>query len=224
MSVETTRDGATTLLRLSNGAVNALSVGNGFVAQLQGAILAAIADPQCRVIVVAGAGKLFCGGADIADFDRDPALVGRLRDLVALVEASEKPIIMAIHGVALGGGLELAMAGHYRIAQANARLGLPEVTLGLLPGAGGTQRLPRLIGTAPALDMMLSGKPIGAARALELGLVDRVVDGDVAQAALEIAATAPPPVRRSGASPLPADLRASIDQHRPASGKTTPGP
>lgn len=214
MSVETTRDGATTLLRLSNGAVNALSVGNGFVAQLQGAILAAIADPQCRVIVVAGAGKLFCGGADIADFDRDPALVGRLRDLVALVEASEKPIIMAIHGVALGGGLELAMAGHYRIAQANARLGLPEVTLGLLPGAGGTQRLPRLIGTAPALDMMLSGKPIGAARALELGLVDRVVDGDVAQAALEIAATAPPPVRRSGASPLPADLRASIDQHQ----------
>lgn len=216
MSVETTRDGATTLLRLSNGAVNALSVGNGFVARLQEAILAGIADPQCRVIVVTGAGKLFCGGADIADFDRDPALVGRLRDLVALVEASEKPIIMAIHGVALGGGLELAMAGHYRIAQTDARLGLPQVTLGLLPGAGGTQRLPRLIGTRSALDMMLSGKPIGATRALELGLVDRVVDGDVAQAALEIAATAPPPVRRSGARPLPADLRASIDQRRAA--------
>ncbi|MGW8202230.1 3-hydroxyacyl-CoA dehydrogenase NAD-binding domain-containing protein [Sphingomonas bisphenolicum] len=216
MSVETTRDGATTLLRLSNGAVNALSVGNGFVARFQEAILAAIADPQCRVIVVAGAGKLFCGGADIADFNRDPVLVGRLRGLIALVEASEKPIIMAIHGVALGGGLELAMAGHYRIAQANARLGLPEVTLGLLPGAGGTQRLPRLIGTGAALDMMLSGKSIGATRALELGLVDRVVDSDVAQAALEIAATAPPPVRRSGASPLPADLRASIDQRRAA--------
>ncbi|WP_284279080.1 enoyl-CoA hydratase/isomerase family protein, partial [Sphingobium jiangsuense] len=105
----------------------------------------ALADVECKAIVMIGAGKMFCGGADITDFDGDPRALEALRNLLLAVEDASKPVIMAIHGVALGGGLELTLAGHYRVAQAGARLGVPEVTLGLLPGAGGTQRLPRLI-------------------------------------------------------------------------------
>ncbi|WP_313808381.1 3-hydroxyacyl-CoA dehydrogenase NAD-binding domain-containing protein [Sphingobium sp.] len=213
MAVEIMHAGATMVLRLSNGAVNALSVGNGFVEELTGLVRLAANDPICRTIVIAGAGRMFCGGADISDFDGDPAQIGKVRDLMAVIEACGKPVIMAIHGMALGGGLELAMAGHYRIAQAGSRLGLPEVTLGLLPGAGGTQRLPRLIGAGPALDMMLSGKPVTAERALKLGLVDQLVEGDVVEAAIAMAENAPP-LRRSGALPVPADVADVVRQHR----------
>lgn len=213
MAVEITHEGATILLRLSNGPVNALSVGNGFVGEVLAAVSQAAADPACQAIVVTGAGRMFCGGADISDFDGDPAQIGLLRDLIAAVENCDKPVIMAIHGMALGGGLELAMGGHYRIAQAGSRLGLPEVTLGLLPGAGGTQRLPRLIGAGAALDMMLSGKPVTAEQALSLGLVDQLVDGDVVEAALEVARNAPPP-RRTGSLPVPADLEEAVEGRR----------
>lgn len=213
MPVEIKRIGAISLLRLSNGAVNALSVGNGFVGEISDAVEQAERDPTCHAIVIAGTGKMFCGGADISDFDGDPAQVGQLRDLIAKIEACAKPVIMAIHGMALGGGLELTMAGHYRIAQAGSRLGLPEVTLGLLPGAGGTQRLPRLVGASVALDMMLSGKPVVAEQALPLGLIERLVEGDVVEAALEVAQTAVP-LRRSGALPVPADLGEAVDTHR----------
>ncbi|WP_327754847.1 3-hydroxyacyl-CoA dehydrogenase NAD-binding domain-containing protein (plasmid) [Sphingobium sp. SJ10-10] len=213
MAVEVSHEGATLLLRLSNGPVNALSVGNGFVGDIMAKVRLAVSDPACRTIVVTGAGRMFCGGADISDFDGDPAQIGLLRDLIAAVEDSGKPVIMAIHGMALGGGLELAMAGHVRIAQAGSRLGLPEVTLGLLPGAGGTQRLARLIGAGAALDMMLSGKPVTAERALSLGLVDQLVDGDVVEAALEVARNAPP-LRRTGALPVPADLGEAIEGRR----------
>ncbi|WP_257557480.1 3-hydroxyacyl-CoA dehydrogenase NAD-binding domain-containing protein [Sphingobium sp. CFD-2] len=213
MAVEMTRAGATIVLRLSNGPVNALSVGNGFVEELGAKVGEAASDPACRAIVIAGAGRMFCGGADIGDFDGDPEQVDRLRHLIATVEACAKPVIMAIHGMALGGGLELAMAGHYRVAQAGSRLGLPEVTLGLLPGAGGTQRLPRLIGAGAALDMMLSGKPVTAERALSAGLVDQLVDGDVVEAALEVARNVPP-LRRSGTLPVPADLAGAVASRR----------
>lgn len=146
------------------------------------------ADAGVDAIVIAGAGKAFCGGADIRQFNT-PAATARpmLRDVIAAIEASGKPVVAAIHGFALGGGLELALGCHYRIAQAGARLGLPEVNLGLVPGGGGTQRLPRLIGVLPALEMIQSGKPLDAAAALAAGLVDAVAEGDLLDAALSYA-------------------------------------
>lgn len=213
MGIETTNSGAIRTITLSNGAVNALSVGNGFAAEIEAALNAAIADPECGAIVITGAGKMFCGGADITDFDGDPSALETLRGLVNAVEGSPKPVIMAVHGMALGGGLELAMAGHYRVVQAGTRLGLPEVALGLLPGAGGTQRLPRLVGAGPALDMMLSGKPIPAEKALSLGLADKLVEGDVVAAAQALAESIPP-VRRTGALPAPADAAEAVEAHR----------
>jgi 3-hydroxyacyl-CoA dehydrogenase len=148
----------------------------------------AIANASVTAIVIRCAGRTFFAGADISEFEsgiREPDLLA----VLAAIEASPKPVIAALHGTALGGGLELALACHYRIASASAKLGLPEVTLGLLPGAGGTQRLPRVVGAPAALDMMVFGKPVGAARALDLGLVDRLADNDGAlpEAALAFA-------------------------------------
>ncbi|CAN5259008.1 3-hydroxyacyl-CoA dehydrogenase NAD-binding domain-containing protein [soil metagenome] len=216
MTVETTRHGATAILRLSNGPVNALSVGNGFVGQISDAFEAMARDRTCSAIVIAGSGRMFCGGVDIADFDRDPALIEQFRVLLESIERCEKPVIMAIHGMALGGGLELALAGHFRMAETGSRLGLPEVTLGLLPGAGGTQKLPRLTGAAAALDIMLSGKLLTAEKALALGLVDQVVESDVVAAALAFVDADIPPARRSGALPLPDDLDAAVSKARAA--------
>jgi len=210
MPVQTEKHGSTTVLRLENGAVNALSVGSGFVAEIRGAFEAAEKDPHCAAIVIAGAGRMFCGGADIGDFDNDIARVDELRDTLLKIEAAAKPVVMAIHGMALGGGLELALAGHLRLAQTGARLGLPEVTLGILPGAGGTQRLPRLIGAGPALDLMLSGKPIPADKALEIGLIDRLVGGDVVTAALDVIAGALPERRATSSLPIADDVHPAV--------------
>lgn len=133
--------------------------------------------------VLACAGRTFLAGADISEFGR-PIQDPWLPDLVQKFEDASKPIVAAIHGTALGGGLEIAMGCHYRCATRDARLGLPEVKLGVLPGAGGTQRLPRLAGVPLALDMMLTGKPLTAERALEAGVVDEVVRGDLLEAAV----------------------------------------
>lgn len=141
------------------------------------AIEHADADARVAAVLLVGAGRNFIGGADIREFGKPP-LAPALPDVCQRIEDCAKPVIAAIHGAALGGGLEIALAAHYRIALPAARLGLPEVQLGLLPGAGGTQRTPRLIGAAAALDLMLSGRHVGAAEALALGLVDRVVEGD----------------------------------------------
>ena len=121
------------------------------------------ADPAVRAIVLTGAGELFSGGADIREFGT-PASTAEptLRQLIERVETSAKPVVAAIAGTCLGGGLELAMAAHYRVASAGAKLGLPEVKLGLLPGAGGTQRLPRLVGVERAIDMIVGGEPVAA--------------------------------------------------------------
>lgn len=145
------------------------------------------ADSDIGAIVVIGDGGRFSGGADIGDFGDDPSAVEPMRDLFDAIERSPKPIVMAVEGHALGGGLELAMAGHARIAAPNSTLGLPEVTLGLLPGGGGTQRLPRLIGSKNALEMMLTGNPISAGEALKAGLVDRISDGDLLEQAINLA-------------------------------------
>lgn len=157
-----------------------------------------IADTAVTAIVVICGGRTFFAGADISEFGR-PFEAPTLGDLLTAIDDSPKPIVAAIHGTALGGGFELALTCHYRIALPTAKVGLPEVNLGLLPGAGGTQRLPRLVGVAAALDMITSGRPLAAAQALELGLLDRLVadSGTLQDAAIalarEVAATRPLP-------------------------------
>lgn len=176
------RDGELLLVRIGHPPVNALGVDvrRGLCA----AIAAAEADPEVAAVVLAGSGRNFIGGADIREFGQPP-LAPLLPDVCNRIEGCSKPVVAAIHGAALGGGLEVALAAHYRLALASSRLGLPEVQLGLMPGAGGTQRTPRLIGATAALDLMLSGRHAGAAEAFELGLVDQLGEGDdpVAQGA-----------------------------------------
>lgn len=167
------RDEDILVITLDHPPVNALSV--DVRRDLAAAVQAGQADPQVRAILLVGAGKNFIAGADIREFGKPPK-PPILPDVCNQIEACTKPVVAALHGAALGGGLEVAMAAHYRVALPSAKLGLPEVTLGLLPGAGGTQRTPRLIGAAAALDLMLSGKPLSAADALKAGLVDTVVD------------------------------------------------
>ncbi len=150
----------------------------------------AIADPQINALVIASAGKLFCAGADIREFGSELAIADpNLRDICNILEASPKPIVAAINGPALGGGLELALACDYRFADSRAKLGLPEVHLGILPGAGGTQRLPRLAGPRLALEMIVSGRPIPAAKGAEAGVIDRLHEGqgDFLEAAIDYA-------------------------------------
>src|SRR5437762_2768600 len=132
---------------------------------------------QVRAIVIVCAGRTFFAGADISEFGKprkEPFLV----DVVGHIEASPKPVIAAIHGTALGGGFEVALGCHFRVAVPSARVGLPEIKLGLFAGAGGTQRLPRLIGPEAALEHVLAGKPIAAFEALNLGILDTVDEGE----------------------------------------------
>src|SRR6202030_3899664 len=128
-------------------------------------------DDSVGAIVLICDGRTFFAGADISEIGK-PSLSPGLRDVLGVIENCTKPVIAAIHGTALGGGYELALACHYRIAVPSARIGLPEVKLGLLPGAGGTQRLPRLVGAATALDLIVNGAPVEAGRAHELGMID----------------------------------------------------
>lgn len=173
-------------LLVDNPPVNAL--GAGVPEALAAAVDEANRDAGIDGIVVAGAGRTFIAGADITMLEPmawDPAApMPNLRDVLTTVESSVKPIVMAIHGTALGGGLELAMAAHYRVAVAGARLGLPECALGIIPGAEGTQRLPRLVGVEKALDMVVTSKPIPAADAARHGLIDAVIDGDLIDGAV----------------------------------------
>jgi 3-hydroxyacyl-CoA dehydrogenase len=134
-------------------------------------------------VLIVCEGRTFIAGADITEFGKPPK-EPHLPDLCNSIEASSKLVVAAVHGTALGGGLEVALACHYRCAVQGARVGFPEVKLGLLPGAGGTQRLPRLIGAGAALDLMTSGNPVDAAQAANLGLIDHIVDGDLGDAAL----------------------------------------
>ena len=143
-------------------------------------------NPDVKAIVLACAGRTFIAGADIKEFDtgvREPAY----HDVFRLIEGSPVPVIAAIHGTALGAGTEVALTCHYRVAAEGASLGLPELSLGIIPGAGGTQRMPRLIPFEAAADMMLSGRPLNATQAKELGLVDRVVKGEVTEGAIAYA-------------------------------------
>ncbi len=136
--------------------------------------------------MIACAGRTFFAGADITEFGKPPQAPS-LHDVIAAIEAMPKPVVAALHGTALGGGFELALACHFRVAVAGARVGLPEVKLGLLPGAGGTQRLPRLVGPEKALQMIVTGEPIGAAEARADGIIDEIVEGDLTAAAIDFA-------------------------------------
>jgi len=176
--------GRVAVATIDNPPVNAL--GAAVREGLARAIAQSNDDAAVAAIVIAAAGKAFIAGADISEFGKPPAQP-LLPDLLDAIEASNKPVVAAIQGVALGGGLEVALACHARVALPGAKLGLPEVKLGLIPGAGGTQRLPRLIGAAKAFPMMLSGEPIPAGLALDYGLLDEVVSSDVVAAAIRLA-------------------------------------
>jgi len=142
--------------------------------------------PEIKAVVLACAGRTFLSGGDMREFDTGVQEPG-YHEVLRLIEDSAVPVVAALHGTAMGGGVETALACHYRIALDGTRLGLPEITLGIIPGAGGTQRMPRLIGLEPALDMMLSGKPLTAQQAKEVGLVDEVVTGDLPERAIAYA-------------------------------------
>jgi len=195
---------------LNNPPVNAM--GHALRQELAANLDAAWADPAVKAIVIIGAGKLFCGGADVKAFNTPASRAEpSSRTIVKNIEASPKPVIAAIHGSALGLGLEFAMGCHYRIAQRGAKLGLPEVKLGLLPGGGGTQRLPRLAGVEAAVRMITEGEPATADEALAMGLVDEVTAGELLPAAIAfaegVAQRSDHPVASQRQAPPPADLR-----------------
>jgi 3-hydroxyacyl-CoA dehydrogenase len=197
--VTSSRDGDIGVITLNNPPVNALSP--AVVASIRDAFKAVAADSAIRAIILTGAGKAFCGGADIKEFAKlkpgELAAADVFNPWLNAIEESPKPVVAAINGVCLGGGLELAMACHYRIAAPSAQVGQPEVKLGLIPGAGGTQRLPRLAGIAKAAEMIASGKPVDAADAQRFGIVDRVVEGDVLEEAAKFARGLAGPPRRT---------------------------
>jgi len=188
-------DDGVAVLTLDNPPVNALS--QGVRQGLKEGVAKAQADAAAKAILVYCKGSTFIAGADITEFSRGFVEPG-LHEVLAAMDNASKPVIAAIHGTALGGGLETALCCHYRVAVASAKLGLPEVNLGLLPGGGGTQRLPRVVGVEKALQMVTSGVPVSAAEALETGLVDRIIEGELRAGALAfarevIAAAAPLP-------------------------------
>jgi 3-hydroxyacyl-CoA dehydrogenase len=194
--VDYRRAGAVAVITFTNPPVNSFSY--AVRAALVAALDRAVAEADVRGIVLTGGGTLFSGGADIRELGTPAAFrAPTLRDLVALVESSSKPVVAAVTGTCLGGGFEVALAAHYRVASADARLGLPEVKLGLLPGAGGTQRLPRLVGVETALNMILSGEPVPAKLLGKTPLLDRVVESDAVAAAVELASSAVEPRRTS---------------------------
>jgi len=186
MSVHYEVRGACAVIALDNPPVNSF----GF--QLRVDVMAAIdrveADAAVKAVVLTGSGRAFSGGADITEFSAGTAMdEPNLPALIARIEALQKPVVAAVNGAALGGGCEFALGCHYRVGVAGLQIGLPEVNLGILPGAGGTQRLPRLIGAASALDMIVSGKPMKSEAIAKLGFFDRIVEGDVVAAAVQFA-------------------------------------
>ncbi len=181
------RDQNMAIVTIENPPVNALSP--GVPEGLAAAIEQANADAEVHAIVLIGSGRTFIAGADVNEFGKATAghYLASLTAAVNAVEDSAKPVIVAIHGSALGGGLETAMAGHYRVIAASAQVGQPEVKLGLIPGSGGTQRLPRLAGVAKAVEMCAFGAPVKAQEALAAGMVDRIIEGDLRTGALAFA-------------------------------------
>jgi 3-hydroxyacyl-CoA dehydrogenase len=226
--VKISRDNDVAIITIDNPPVNALSPG------VPEGIWAAIdelnGDSAVKVAVVIGGGRTFVAGADIKEFGKMTSGGPRrsLHPLLHHIEDSGKPVVMAIHGTAFGGGLELAMAGHYRVASPTAQVGQPEVKLGIIPGAGGTQRLPRLVGFAKAVEMCAEGKPVSARQAAALGLIDRLIEGDLLAGAVAFArevASKPAPKTRERTEKLgtAAENAAIFAAAREAAGKKQRG-
>jgi 3-hydroxyacyl-CoA dehydrogenase len=225
--VSVLRDGDVAVVVFDHPPVNALSHA------VRTAFLAAIeeldADPGVGAIVLQGAGRNFIAGADVREFDAPPK-EPMLPALLTRLESCGKPVVAALHGATLGGGAETALASHYRCAAGDLQLGFPEVNLGLLPGAGGTVRLPRLAGWQTSLELMTSGKPLGIDAAIELGIVDRRIDGDLRAGAVawarELAAAGAPP-RRVRDLPAPPSRPAQFENFLrglPSSARRLPAP
>ena len=208
MSVSIEHDGEIAVVTLDNPPVNAL--GHALRKRIWEAVASLDADDGTRAVVLIAAGRTFIAGADISEFGKPPE-PPHLPDLVARIETTAKPWVAAIHGTALGGGLEIALGCHYRMAVPSARLGLPEVTLGIVPGAGGTVRLPRLIDVDAAVEMVTSGRPVPAADALARGLLDKVAKGDLRSEAVAFA-------REIAAEARPAALSERAPRSRPDDG------
>lgn len=188
--VQLSKDNDIAIITINNPPVNALSP--GVPEGIADAIEKVHNDPSVKAAVLIGGGKTFVAGADINEFGKITS--GKTRGAVNIfphllrnIEDCSKPVVMAIHGTAFGGGLELAMAGHYRVAVAGAQVGQPEVKLGIIPGAQGTQRLPRLAGVAKAVEMCAEGNPVKVPEALKLGIVDRIIEGDLLTGAVAFA-------------------------------------
>jgi 3-hydroxyacyl-CoA dehydrogenase len=212
------------VIRINNPPVNALS--HALRAAIQDAVNAAQTDESKALLLICD-GRTFIAGADITEFGKPPKDPW-LPELLDTIEQSKKIVVAAIHGTALGGGLETALASHYRCAVPTARIGLPEVKLGLLPGAGGTQRLPRLAGAKAALDVMTSGVPISAGKGAELGVIDRIINGDLEEGALayaaELVASGAKPRRVSELEVDPASATADMfDEYRKRIGNRARG-
>ena len=169
--VTLTRDGDIAIVTVNNPPVNALgtAVRQGLFKAMEGVD----ADAGIKAAIIIGAGRTFPAGADIREFGQAPQPPA-LWEVCTRIEETTKPVIAALHGTALGGGLEISLGAHYRIADPKGRVGLPEVLIGVMPGAGGTIRLPRVAGIAPALEIMISGRQVGAQEALSLGIIDRL--------------------------------------------------
>lgn len=202
------------MITLTNPPVNALSAAVRL--GITETVTRALRDPKVKSVVICGENGVFCGGADIREFAK-PMSGPPLVPMIAAIEEGDKPVVAAIEGVAFGGGLELALGCHYRIAHSKARVGLPEVTLGLLPAAGGSQRLPRLIGLAPALELITTGRHVTAQEALKLGIVDKVTDQSALDLAIQFAqqVVGQPLLPRklsTQLTPCPPDVDAILDE------------
>ena len=222
--ISTEIHGHVLIIRSDNPPVNALgaSVRQGLVAGIEEAEAAA----DVAAVVIICEGQTFFAGADITEFGKPP-IMPWLPQVVDRIEACTKPVVAAIHGTALGGGLEVALGCHYRVAVASAKLGVPEVKLGLLPGAGGTQRLPRVAGVEKALQMVTSGAPIGAQEAYDIGLVDRLIEGDLLQHAVayatEVAQVRPLPLASAKQDKVDGTDPAVFDEFVKANARTFKG-
>lgn len=206
----TTNDKGIAVLTIDNPPMNALS--STVLDDIDQAFTSALEDQDVRVIIITGAGsKAFVAGADITEIDKIASsneaapFIEKGQTLFNRIEASSKPVIAALNGYTLGGGMELALACHMRVADEKAMMGLPEIKLGIIPGYGGTQRMPRLIGQAAALELILSGEFIPADRALDIGLVNQVAP---AGTAVEAAETMAAPMAQRGKPAIQAALRA----------------
>jgi 3-hydroxyacyl-CoA dehydrogenase len=177
-------DGEVGVIEIDNPPVNAM--GGAVRKGVWDGLHALQADDAVKAIVLACKGRTFSGGADITEFGKPPTEPA-LSALIDEVEASDKPVVAAVHGTAYGGGFEIALGCHYRVGPASVRLGLPEVKLGLIPGAGGTQRLPRVIGMVAALKPIVTGDPIHGGEAAEMGLIDKLIEGDLTAGAIDFA-------------------------------------